>query len=47
MLKRDHERDTDLDKKIEALRRKNAVLMRRYQVGGAAVSPRRHILRLL
>ncbi|XP_059908339.1 coiled-coil domain-containing protein 9B [Gadus macrocephalus] len=31
MLKRDHERDTDLDKKIEALRRKNAVLMRRYQ----------------
>ncbi|CAL8299902.1 unnamed protein product [Boreogadus saida] len=31
MLQRDHERDTDLDKRIQALRRKNAVLMRRYQ----------------
>ncbi|KAK0153007.1 Coiled-coil domain-containing protein 9B [Merluccius polli] len=31
MAKRDHERDMDLDKKIEALRRKNAALMRRYQ----------------
>ncbi|XP_076017797.1 coiled-coil domain-containing protein 9B isoform X2 [Genypterus blacodes] len=31
MPKRDHERDVELDKKIEALRRKNEVLMRRYQ----------------
>ncbi|KAG7281234.1 hypothetical protein CRUP_019759, partial [Coryphaenoides rupestris] len=31
MAKRDPERDMDLDKKIEALRRKNAALMRRYQ----------------
>ncbi|XP_029983325.1 coiled-coil domain-containing protein 9B isoform X2 [Sphaeramia orbicularis] len=31
MPKRDHERDLELDKKIEALRRKNAALMKRYQ----------------
>lgn len=30
--KRDHERDAELDKKIEALRRKNEALMRRYKV---------------
>ncbi|XP_056867992.1 coiled-coil domain-containing protein 9B isoform X1 [Takifugu flavidus] len=29
--KRDHERDAELDKKIEALRRKNEVLMKRYK----------------
>lgn len=33
MPKRDHERDLELDKKIEALRRKNEVLMKRYKVG--------------
>lgn len=32
MPKRDHERDLELDKKIEALRRKNEVLMKRYKV---------------
>ncbi|KAM4625901.1 coiled-coil domain-containing protein 9B [Polymixia lowei] len=31
MPKKDHERDVELDKKIEALRRKNEVLMKRYQ----------------
>ncbi|KAM6969694.1 coiled-coil domain-containing protein 9B [Tautogolabrus adspersus] len=31
MPKRDHERDLELDKKIEALRRKNEALMRRYK----------------
>ncbi|XP_070777152.1 coiled-coil domain-containing protein 9B [Enoplosus armatus] len=31
MPKRDHERDLELDKKIEALRRKNEVLMKRYK----------------
>ncbi|XP_071755270.2 coiled-coil domain-containing protein 9B [Centroberyx gerrardi] len=31
MPKRDQERDVELDKKIEALRRKNEVLMKRYQ----------------
>ncbi|XP_070835166.1 coiled-coil domain-containing protein 9B isoform X2 [Chaetodon trifascialis] len=31
MPKRDHERDVELDKKIEALRRKNEVLMKRYK----------------
>ncbi|KAM3871300.1 coiled-coil domain-containing protein 9B [Diretmus argenteus] len=31
MPKRDHDRDMELDKKIEALRRKNEVLMKRYQ----------------
>lgn len=30
--KRDHERDAELDKKIEALRRKNEALMKRYKV---------------
>ncbi|CAG10707.1 unnamed protein product [Tetraodon nigroviridis] len=29
--KRDHERDAELDKKIEALRRKNEALMKRYK----------------
>lgn len=33
MPKRDHGRDVELDKKIEALRRKNEVLMKRYKVG--------------
>lgn len=32
MPKRDHERDLELDKKIEALRRKNEALMKRYKV---------------
>lgn len=32
MPKKDHERDVELDKKIEALRRKNEVLMKRYKV---------------
>ncbi|KAM4542889.1 coiled-coil domain-containing protein 9B isoform 2-T3 [Odontesthes bonariensis] len=31
MPKRDHERDLELDKKIEALRRKNEALMKRYK----------------
>ncbi|KAG7226156.1 hypothetical protein INR49_014251 [Caranx melampygus] len=31
MPKRDHERDVELDKKIEALRRKNEALMKRYK----------------
>ncbi|XP_060918545.1 coiled-coil domain-containing protein 9B isoform X3 [Labrus mixtus] len=31
MPKRDHERDLELDKKIQALRRKNEALMRRYK----------------
>ncbi|XP_028294014.1 coiled-coil domain-containing protein 9B isoform X2 [Gouania willdenowi] len=31
MSKRDHERDLELDKKIEALRRKNEALMKRYK----------------
>uniref|UniRef100_UPI0037E877A0 coiled-coil domain-containing protein 9B isoform X3 n=1 Tax=Semicossyphus pulcher TaxID=241346 RepID=UPI0037E877A0 len=31
MAKRDHERDLELDKKIEALRRKNEALMKRYK----------------
>lgn len=30
--KRDHERDAELDKKIEGLRRKNEALMKRYKV---------------
>lgn len=30
--KRGHERDAELDKKIEALRRKNEALMKRYKV---------------
>lgn len=32
MPKKDHERDLELDKKIEALRRKNEALMKRYKV---------------
>lgn len=36
MPKRDHERDVELDKKIEALRRKNEVLMKRYKVRTSA-----------
>lgn len=36
MPKRDHERDLELDKKIEALRRKNEVLMKRYKVRTSA-----------
>lgn len=32
MPKKDHERDVELDKKIEALRRKNEALMRRHKV---------------
>ncbi|XP_051942414.1 coiled-coil domain-containing protein 9B isoform X2 [Hippocampus zosterae] len=31
VLRRDHERDLELDKKIEALRRKNEALMKRYK----------------
>lgn len=34
--KRDHERDAELDKKIEALRRKNEALMKRYKVRTSA-----------
>lgn len=40
MPKRDHERDLELDKKIEALRRKNEVLMKRYKVGPVAAGRR-------
>lgn len=40
MPKRDHERDLELDKKIEALRRKNEVLMKRYKVGPAPAGRR-------
>lgn len=36
MPKRDHERDLELDKKIEALRRKNEALMKRYKVRTSA-----------
>lgn len=36
MPKRDHERDVELDKKIEALRRKNEALMKRYKVRTSA-----------
>lgn len=36
MPKRDHERDVELDKKIEALRRKNEALMKRYKVRKSA-----------
>lgn len=32
MPKRDNEKDLELDKKIEALRRKNEALMKRYKV---------------
>lgn len=35
--KRDQERDLELDKKIEALRRKNEALMKRYKVRRAGV----------
>lgn len=38
--KRDHERDAELDKKIEALRRKNEALMKRYKVRTRAHSQR-------
>lgn len=34
MPKRDQEKDLELDKKIEALRRKNEALMKRYKVRG-------------
>lgn len=36
MPKRDHERDLELDKKIEALRRKNEALMKRHKVRTSA-----------
>lgn len=36
MPKRDHERDLELDKKIEGLRRKNEALMKRYKVRTSA-----------
>lgn len=45
MPKRDHERDVELDKKIEALRRKNEALMKRYKVRTSARrqrSPKSH-----
>lgn len=40
MPKRDHERDLELDKKIEALRRKNEALMKRYKVRTSACRQR-------
>lgn len=39
MPKRDHERDLELDKKIEALRRKNEALMKRYKVRANSLLP--------
>lgn len=43
MPKKDHERDLELDKKIEALRRKNEVLMKRYKVGQVPAGRRTEI----